>query len=514
MPVPLRQKFLDVLWLKCVSMYILLSNFPVQGHPMNNDKTTDEGFSHRGKNFATHTTARTETPISPHSQPTDYIPHPVTYPDINRVINTTTSLTRAPRHPHMDHDPFPLDDDPLMMNISPLFRNNSQGLPIQPDGEQPAAVHMDDASQLRSAPRDSPTGSRPSVDRPSPRSQPYPRLSPNRHNVRGETTGGTSSRMLVEEGHKVLIRPRYPNRFVPAKHRIDIGFQCMGKHWVAGWTTVDHIPQWGKDQWFEEFKLLATWDANHTADIKSIFFEKCRTKLNNGWYNVRHSRSKEGLKFLKRHEVDAGLVWYAINADKIQQISERNKVNSKDIEARTHRGGPKGTDVHYGELEIELGRKVYCHDMWERLKKKPGGTYVSDAAAEKAVLLEKAHGDLKEKYGDSIPHAMDFEVGSQIIGYNKRTKLPNIIGTAATLFEGFKFNRIASLHIGSSSATPCPQLDVVSEQMTQLQQQHQQMMQILLQQQQLIMNLTQEKFKASTSQPQHPEQDEDIESTD
>ncbi|CAM8922181.1 unnamed protein product [Rhodiola kirilowii] len=54
---------------------------------------------------------------------------------------------------------------------------------------------------------------------------------------------------------------------------------------------------------------LATWDAKHTPEIKRIFFEKCRTKLNDGWYNLRHSRCKEGLRFLKRHEVDEGLLW-------------------------------------------------------------------------------------------------------------------------------------------------------------------------------------------------------------
>ncbi|CAM8892714.1 unnamed protein product [Rhodiola kirilowii] len=110
---------------------------------------------------------------------------------------------------------------------------------------------------------------------------------------------------------------------------------------------------------------------------------------------------------------------------------------------------------------------------------------------------------------------MDFEGGSQIIGYNKRTKLPKIIGTAATLVEGSKFNRIASLRIGSTSSPPCPQLDVVAQEVTQLQKQHQQMMQIQIQQQQVIINLTQTLLKATTNaQPPHPSQNEDIESSD
>ncbi|KAL9665195.1 hypothetical protein QQ045_020607 [Rhodiola kirilowii] len=287
------------------------------------------------------------------------------------------------------------------------------------------------------------------------------------------------------------------------------------KHWVAGWTTVEHIPQWAKDQWFEEFKELATWDPIHTPVIRSIFFQKCRDKLNDGWYNVRHSRCKEGLRFLKRHKVDEGLVWYAVNSDKIDKISERNKQNSKDIDARIHRGGRKGADIHYAELEIELGRIVYCHDMWDRLKKKLDGPYVCETAAEKADLLQKSHDTLKEKYGDRVPQAMDFELGSQIIGTNKRTKLPKIMGAAATLVEGSKFNRIASLKIGSSSPTdPSPQIDALTQQVSQLNQKHEEMMQFQVQQQHVIINLTQALLKAGTSQPQRTERDEDTESSD
>ncbi|KAL9667034.1 hypothetical protein QQ045_001379 [Rhodiola kirilowii] len=62
--------------------------------------------------------------------------------------------------------------------------------------------------------------------------------------------------------------------FKPAKNGINIGFQCIAKHWVAGWTTISTCEQWAKDQWFEEFKALATWDEKHSCKIAFIKLSK------------------------------------------------------------------------------------------------------------------------------------------------------------------------------------------------------------------------------------------------
>ncbi|KAL9689639.1 hypothetical protein QQ045_010027 [Rhodiola kirilowii] len=54
--------------------------------------------------------------------------------------------------------------------------------------------------------------------------------------------------------------------FKPAKNGINIGLQCIAKHWVEGWTTISTCEQWAKDQWFEELKALATWDEKHSCN--------------------------------------------------------------------------------------------------------------------------------------------------------------------------------------------------------------------------------------------------------
>ncbi|KAL9666888.1 hypothetical protein QQ045_001232 [Rhodiola kirilowii] len=258
-----------------------------------------------------------------------------------------------------------------MMNVSPLFTNASDGFVGQQDG-----------SSSQHEVRVSPTVPRHSVERPSPRSQPYPHASPGPDGLRGTFSSDDASGVPDDDPRKVLIRPLHLNRFKPKKTGADIGFDCMAKHWVAGWTTIQYCDESAKEQWFEEFKARVTWEPKHTTEIKRIFFEKCRKKLNDGWYNLHHSRCKEGLKFLKRHEVDEGLIWYIRNADLVKKNSERNKINSKGIEARVHRGGAKDTDEVYEELEITL-EVVYCRDIYNRLKKKPDESYLCEDGQEK-----------------------------------------------------------------------------------------------------------------------------------
>ncbi|KAL9685492.1 hypothetical protein QQ045_022942 [Rhodiola kirilowii] len=71
--------------------------------------------------------------------------------------------------------------------------------------------------------------------------------------------------------------------------------------------------------------------------------------------------------------------------------------------------------------------------------------------------------------GRPIRQAVDFEVGSRVIGMNKRTRLPRVIDTAATLVEGSQFQSLGSQPTVSSHPSTTSQLDVVVHQLTQLQ---------------------------------------------
>ncbi|CAM8965060.1 unnamed protein product [Rhodiola kirilowii] len=442
----------------------------------------------------TPTTPRTPIPLSNLSPANDYIPR------------LPTSINRDPHPAPVQRDAVPLPDD-FMMNISPLFADNAYGFVEHQEADE--GLHMDHDSPAQQPQRVSPSMSRPSVDRPSPRSNPYPRPAPVSEHARGGISSGGESGVSNEGRRRIFIEPR-GNRFKPAKHGINIGFQCMAKHWVAGWTTISTCEQWAKDQWFEEFKALATWDEQYTPIIQSIFFEKCRNKLGNGWWNLRHARTAEGLKFLKRHEVDQGFVRYIENSELIEKMSVRNKENSKAIEARLHVGGAKSADVHFEELTASLGRVVCCHEMYDKLRKKPDESYVSVDAAEKAQKLKAAHDTLKVKYDGQVPQAVDFEVGADIIGTNIRTGLPLIIASAATLVEGSKYQRLANLRTASYEPSSSTQLAALSQQVTQLQQNHEQMMDFQQKQQEIILNLTQALLKATSSQPPNRNEDEEI----
>ncbi|KAL9673181.1 hypothetical protein QQ045_029435 [Rhodiola kirilowii] len=204
--------------------------------------------------------------------------------------------------------------------------------------------------QLRSHITLSPTISRPSVDHPLPISQPYPGVDPAVEHVRGNSSV-LANNGVTKEQNRVYIKPVGGKYFRPAKHGIDIGLHCISKHWVAGWTTIERCEQWAKDLWFEEFQAKARWHEDHTPAIKAIFFKKCRKKLNDVWYNLRHARTAEGIMFLKRHEVQAGLMWYYRNAVYINKISDRNKINSQGKDGRCiHMGDAKAAHIDFEEL--------------------------------------------------------------------------------------------------------------------------------------------------------------------
>ncbi|KAL9667181.1 hypothetical protein QQ045_001816 [Rhodiola kirilowii] len=97
------------------------------------------------------------------------------------------------------------------------------------------------------------------------------------------------------------------------------------------------------------------------------------------------------------------------------------------------------------------------------------------------------------------PKLWIFEVGSRVLGMNKRNKLPRVIGGGLAVPEPwFPANCfIASFHYGTTS-----QLDAVVQQLTQLQQQH------------IIIKLMQTLRSATSSHPQPQEEDGDMQSID
>ncbi|KAL9687362.1 hypothetical protein QQ045_031762 [Rhodiola kirilowii] len=99
-------------------------------------------------------------------------------------------------------------------------------------------------------------------------------------------------------------------------------------------------------------------------------------------------------------------------------------------------------------------------------------------------LLKEAHDALSGEYDGRVSQPVDFEVGSQKLRLNKRTKLQKYVGFAAILVESLKFQRLGSERIASSDLSTCLQLVVSIHQMMQLQ------LQLQLQQQQLQQVIT------------------------
>ncbi|KAL9688507.1 hypothetical protein QQ045_032929 [Rhodiola kirilowii] len=228
----------------------------------------------------------------------------------------------------------------------------------------------------------------------------------------------------------------------------------MGKHWEAGWTTISTCSRRAREQWFKEFSMLAKWDENKTPIIKRIFNSKCHKKLIESWYNARHRRSLEGPKWLKPHEVRAGIQYYLDHPEDLEKISARNKKNSEGSDGRcVHLGGNKASHVHKARMTTALKKTIYCYDMYVRLKMKPDGTFVEEDGARKAEELLLASDALRSRFGDAIPEALDLEMASQIIGLSKRDRLPKVVRSIATSLPGSKFySQPISLSQPSTSA--------------------------------------------------------------
>ncbi|KAL9667277.1 hypothetical protein QQ045_001628 [Rhodiola kirilowii] len=236
------------------------------------------------------------------------------------------------------------------------------------------------------------TPSRDSVDRPEPRLYPYPDLTPSGNYVRRESSVGTDNDDTTSQ-NRVHIKALNNEHCSPDDIQIDLGFDCMGKHWEAGWTTISTCSRRAREQWFKEFSMLAKWDENETPIIKRIFNSKCRKKLIESWYNARHRRSLEGPKWLKPHEVRAGIQYYLDHPEDLEKISARNKKNSEGSDGRcVHLGGNKASHVHKARMTTALRKTIYCYDMYVRLKKKPDGTFVEEDGARKAVEISAAGG--------------------------------------------------------------------------------------------------------------------------
>ncbi|CAM8968924.1 unnamed protein product [Rhodiola kirilowii] len=277
------------------------------------------------------------------------------------------------------------------------------------------------------------------------RSEPYPE----HHRdplVHGESSAAAAAR--VSEPHdppRVFITPVGDENFDPHDIVFDIGLKCIGKKFEAGWTTISTVPQWARERWFEEFQRLATWNPQLTPLVYRIFMKKCGKILRDGWHNLRAGRSTEGPVFSNPAATVKAIAKFKIDS-KLKALSDRNKISrrgKKDNPSR-HSGGRYPPFVHRDKLSIILKRTVYCNDMYKRLKIGKDGTYLDKDGATIESDLEATFRALQERFNGEIPEAEDLEASAPILGYSQRTGLPRVIGSAATLVIGSRFQAMST----------------------------------------------------------------------
>ncbi|CAM8914081.1 unnamed protein product [Rhodiola kirilowii] len=176
-----------------------------------------------------------------------------------------------------------------------------------------------------------------------------------------------------------------------------------------------------------------------------IFMKKCGKILRDGWHNLRAGRSTEGPVFSNPAATVKAIAKFKIDS-KLKALSDRNKISrrgKKDNPSR-HSGGRYPPFVHRDKLSIILKRTVYCNDMYKRLKIGKDGTYLDKDGATIESDLEATFRALQERFNGEIPEAEDLEASAPILGYSQRTGLPRVIGSAATLVIGSRFQAMST----------------------------------------------------------------------
>ncbi|KAL9662825.1 hypothetical protein QQ045_027659 [Rhodiola kirilowii] len=150
---------------------------------------------------------------------------------------------------------------------------------------------------------------------------------------------------------------------------------------------------------------LATWNPQLTPLVYRIFMKKCGKILRDGWHNLRAGRSTEGPVF----------------------------------------SNPAATVKAIAKFKsIILKRTVYCNDMYKRLKIGKDGTYLDKDGATIESDLEASFRALQERFNGEIPEAEDLEASAPILGYSQRIGLPRVVGSAATLVIGSRFQAMST----------------------------------------------------------------------
>ncbi|KAL9690725.1 hypothetical protein QQ045_011133 [Rhodiola kirilowii] len=120
-------------------------------------------------------------------------------------------------------------------------------------------------------------------------------------------------------------------------------------------------------------------------------------------------------------------------------------------ESRYHTPSRASSSSNYVR-EIILKRFPNCLDMYKRLKVGKDGTYFDINGAEIEAQLEAALRALQEN-GQAITEAEDLEASAPILGYSQRTGLPFVVGHAATMVPGSRFQSISSQENVTSQST-------------------------------------------------------------